>query len=152
MQGEQFANCGPRPNHQALYCTESISWIPLGHLLVNQPPVTVRDTSIENLRNRGHTGRKPPSQPSNPAGHLAAHGACSAGHQRGTTQPQNPQLPQGAAGTTPWLPGPTPTPTSPYRRFSLTWGWVTKQEKGPERKSSSRGLSRGWWVALGWVA
>ena len=61
------------------------------HLLCNQPLVTLRDTSPENLGNQGHTGRKPPSQPSNPAGHLAADWARSAGQRRGTTQPQNPQ-------------------------------------------------------------
>lgn len=103
----------------------------------NQPPVTVRDTSIENLRNQGHTGRKPPSQPSNQAGHLAADWARSAGHRRGTTRPQNPQRPQGSAGSSPWLPGRVPTPTPQEAQPSHGPGG-SKQEKGPERKSCDK--------------
>lgn len=102
----------------------------------NQPPVTMRDTSIENLRNQGHTGRKPPSQPSNPASHLAADRACSAGHQRGTTQPQNPQLGLRDLQTpTPWLPGPAPTPTppNPTEGSALTWGWESQSRRKAQK-------------------
>ena len=93
MSGSQTA-VQPRPA-RALTRLPACFWI-LFHLLLNQPLVTLRDTSPENLGNQGHTGRKPPSQPSNPAGHLAADWARSAGQQRGTSQPQNPQPGLGA--------------------------------------------------------
>lgn len=132
--GEWFRSRGPCQSRQALACLPPESWTLLSHLLFHQPPVTLRDTSIENLRNQGHTGRKPPSQPSNPASHLAAYRACPTGHQRGTTQPQNPQPGLGAPRTpVPWLPAPAPPPTralSPHTRLG-----VTKQEKSPERES-----------------
>lgn len=41
----------------------ALSCIWLSNLHFHQPLATLRDTSIKNLRNRGHTGRKPPSQP-----------------------------------------------------------------------------------------
>lgn len=130
-RGERFPKCGPRQNCQALQGLLPVSWILLSHLPFNQPPVTARDTSTENLRNRGHTGRKPPSQPPNPAGHLAADGARSAGHPRGTTQPQNPQPCFGDLQTpTPWLPGPAPLHLTPQKAWSSHG--VGGQEAGEE--------------------
>lgn len=94
---------------------------PLSHLLCDKPP---RDRE-------GHQDREPQkprphrqeatSQPSAPAGHLAADGAHSAGHWRGTTWPQNPQRPQ-SCRRHPWLPGPAPAPIPRLKRLSPPTG------------------------------
>lgn len=143
--GKRFPACGLHQACQALHRLPPVFWILL-HLLLNQPPVTVRDTSPGNLRNQGHTGRKPPSQPSNPAGHLAADRACSAGQRRGTTRPQNPQPGLGdLQAPAPWLRGPASTPTPPPRSLSPHMGLgVTSRRKALKGKPVT--IREGCWV------
>ena len=118
------------------------------HLLRDQPLVTLRDTSPENLGNLGHTGRKPPSQPSNPASHLAAGWARSAGQQRGTTQPQNPppglgEL-QGARSLAPGTSLDSHSSPQKAQPSHGVWGWWCGPKAGekPRRKTQRTSIRR----------
>lgn len=144
-QGEQFLHCSLPQARQALHRLLPRILDP-DPLLLYQPPVTLRDTSTENLRNQGHTGRKPPSQPSNPAGHLAADWARSAGQRRGTTWPQNPQ--PGLGDLQAPLPGSRNQPLLPS--LPTEGSALTRSRGSQSRRKAPKGnpvtIHQGCWV------